>query len=257
MLYLTTISCVSYTLSTLCQAQRLFSTPGSSSSYFFRLGSLVSLFSHGYLLYILIETPGGQNLHSLILLSLIFWLLNITIFLSVHLVKVENLALFAYPLTTLVLIVSLIYPGKDIIQTNAFSGMVSHIFLSLLATSTLCLAFFQAILLSVQNYYLKHRTPSAILKLLPPLQTMESLLFIFLWSGSVLLSLALISGLWFQYNHPALAHTPEILLSVFSWLIIVVLLIGRYKLGWRSQKAVIGTTLGFALIFISYFGTHI
>lgn len=257
MLYLTIISCLSYILSAGCQARRLFHTRHASTSRLFRLSSFVSILCHGYLLYLLIETPNGQNLYSLILLSLIFWLLNITIFLSVHLAKVENLALFAYPLTTLILVLTYLYPGKTVVQTANFEGMISHIFLSLLATSTLCLAFLQSILLSLQNYYLRHRAPAALLKLLPPLQTMEGLLYVFLWLGLSCLSLALISGIWFQANHPELKHTPQIFLSLITWLIICILLIGRYKLGWHLQKSVFGTTIGFVLIFMSYFGTHL
>lgn len=257
MLYLTIISCLSYTFSALCQARRLRDGNKNSSNYLFRVSSLLALIFHGYLLYLLIEMPGGQNLYRLVLLSLIFWLLNISLFFSIHLAKVENLALFSYPLTIFVIILSFINPGKTVIQTSAFSGMACHIFLSLLATSTLCLSFFQAILLNFQHHYLKQRPSFVLLKIFPPLQTMESLLFTFLWAGILLLSLALSSGLWFQYNHPELAHQNEIFLSVLSWIILFILLIGRYKLGWRSRKAIVGTTLGFILIFISYFGTHL
>lgn len=257
MLKLTIVICLAYLVSALAQARWLFFSTQPGKNYLFRTCSFVSILSHGYLLYLLIETPNGQNLYSLVLLSLIFWLLNITIFLSIHLAKVENLALFAYPLTICTLIITCLNPGSDVIQTGRFEGMVSHIFLSLLSASTISLAFLQAILLGMQNNFLKNHKHLILLRLLPPLQTMESLLFTFLWLGLLFLSLALVSGFWFQYNHPELKHNPEIFLSLISWIVIAFLLIGRYRLGWRLQKALIGTTLGFSLIFVSYFSTHL
>lgn len=257
MFYLTTISCLSYFLAWFCQARWLVLPEIRHSSVLFRIASFLSILCHGYLLYRQIETPHGQNLYSLVLLSLVFWLLNITIFLGVQLAKVENLALMAYPLTVTVLILSYLYPGSDIVQTNQFHGMASHVMLSLLATSILCLCFLQAVLLTIQNVSLKKHKSPAYLKLLPPLQTMESLLFIFLWLGIACLTFGLVSGFWFQYHHPELKHQPEIVLSFISWAVIGTLLVGRYRLGWRLQKALIGTGLGFTLIFVSYFSTHL
>tara|TARA_R110002110_G_scaffold400317_2_gene616661 strand:- start:17680 stop:18252 length:573 start_codon:yes stop_codon:yes gene_type:complete len=188
---------------------------------------------------------------------MMFWLLNISILLFSNLSKIENLALFAYPLTIGVLLLSAFYAHHDIVETKDFPGMVSHILISLLATSTLCLACMQSLLFGFQHYKLRNPSQSRLLKLLPPLQTMETLVFRFVWSGVLCLSFALLSGIWFQYRHPELSHQPEIILSFVAWFVLVGLLSGRYVLGWRAQTAVWGTTSGFALIFISYFGTKI
>lgn len=258
MLKLTITSCSAYFFAMLCLLRWLVRPPAKNNkNYLFRLFSLISVSLHGLLLYQLIETPTGQNLHSVVLLSFMFWLLNITILFSVHLAKVENLSLFAYPITMLILIGSYIFHGLDVIPTHQYDGMVSHVILSMFSASTLCLAFLQALLLSIQNTLIKNHKPSKLLENLPPLQTTESLLFTFLCLGMLCLTLALFSGFWMQYQHPELSHQPEILLSLVSWAVIGLLLIGRYRLGWRLQKAVLGTTLGFTLILVSYFSTHL
>lgn len=256
MVFLTFVSCIAYIISLGCQAVQLLKFR-KSLYYAFKLTSSLSILFHGYLLYRLIETPLGQNLDEFILLSMMFWLLNISILLFSNLSKIENLALFAYPLTVVVLLLSAFYAHHDIVETKDYPGMVSHILVSLLATSTLCLACMQSLLFGFQHYKLKHSTQSRLLKLLPPLQTMEALLFRFIWLGLLCLSFALLSGVWFQYQNPEMGHQPEIILSFVAWFIFVGLLLGRYILGWRAQTAVLGTTSGFALIFISYFGSKI
>lgn len=253
MVSLTFVSCISYIISLSCQAVQLLKYR-TGLHYAFKLTSLLSVLGHGYLLYRLIETPGGQNLDGFILLSMMFWLLNISILLFSNLSKIENLALFAYPITIVALALGAVYAHHDIVETKDYPGMVGHILISLFATSTLCLACMQSLLFGLQHYKLKHPTQSRLLKLLPPLQTMESLLFRFVWLGVLCLSLALISGLMFQLQHPELGHQPEIILSFVAWFVLVGLLLGRYMLGWRAQTAVLGTTSGFALIFTSYFG---
>src|SRR3546814_1790607 len=50
------------------------------------------------------------------------------------------------------------------------------------------------------DHQLKHKHPSGLIRNFPPLQTMESLLFGFLWAGWTLLSLSLISGWLFVEN---------------------------------------------------------
>ena len=256
MVLLTLVSCIAYTLAVLCQVTRLYHNQTWLKSAFTWI-SILGVCCHGYLLYRIIETPHGQNLNVLHLLSMMFWLLNISILLLAHLKQIENLALFATPPTLLVLILNIFYTQNDIVQTNAYTGMVSHILISLLATSTLCLACMQSLLVGIQNYRLKHPGESKLLSLLPPLQTMESLLFSFIWLGVIGLSFTLLSGLRFQYLYPELEHQHEIFLSFIAWVLFVGLLIGRYWLGFRVQTTVLGVSVGFTLIFISYFGSSL
>lgn len=239
-----------------CQSIQLFNTKIKwPLPPFFKWISFLGVGFHGFLLYKMIETPKGQNLDALILLSMMFWLLNISLLILSNLKKIENLSLIAYPPTLAVLIMNIFWGQSDIVQTTDYHGMVSHIIISLLATSTLCLAFMQSLLLGIQHYKLRHPRESRLLALLPPLQTMEVLLFAFVWLGVICLSLALVSGIWFQHMHPELGHQPEIILSFVAWALFVGLLVGRYCFGIQAQTALIGVSTGFALIFISYFGS--
>jgi ABC-type uncharacterized transport system permease subunit len=93
------------------------------------------------------------------------------------------------------------------------------------------------------------------MRLLPPLQVMENLLFELLWVGLVLLSIAIATGLFFlddMFEQHVVHHS---VLSMSSWLVFAVLLWGRYTLGWRGTTAVRWTIVGFLILALAYFGS--
>jgi len=50
-----------------------------------------------------------------------------------------------------------------------------------------------------------------------------------------------------------LAH--KTLLSIVAWFVFGSLLWGRFKWGWRGQKALIWTLTGFVVLMLAYFGS--
>ncbi|MBI2287114.1 MAG: cytochrome c biogenesis protein CcsA, partial [Nitrosomonadales bacterium] len=96
-----------------------------------------------------------------------------------------------------------------------------------------------------------------VLQSLPPLLTMETLLFRMIAIGFVLLTLTLASGVVFseeifgkawQFNHKAL-------FGFISWGVFAVLLWGHYFYGWRGRTAVRWTVSGFVFLLLAYLGT--
>ncbi|HLA31971.1 MAG TPA: cytochrome c biogenesis protein CcsA, partial [Pseudomonas sp.] len=108
-----------------------------------------------------------------------------------------------------------------------------------------------------QDHQLKHKHPSGLIKNFPPLQTMESLLFGFLWGGWLLLSLSLLSGALFINDLFAQHLAHKTILSCFAWVVFGVLLWGRHQLGWRGHKAIRWTLAGFCLLMLAYFGSKL
>jgi ABC-type uncharacterized transport system permease subunit len=92
---------------------------------------------------------------------------------------------------------------------------------------------------------------------LPPLQTMESLLFEMIAVGFVLLSLALLSGFSFLEDMFAQRQVHKTVLSIIAWFVFGTLLWGRYRFGWRGQKALIWTLSGFVVLMLAYFGSKV
>lgn len=130
-----------------------------------------------------------------------------------------------------------------------------HILLSLLAYGILTLGAVQAGVLAVQHRRLHDQRPRGISVGLPPLQTMEYLLFRLIATGFFLLSLAILSGFFFVDNLFAQHLAHKTILSIIGWLFFAVLLWGRWRFGWRGRVAVRWTLAGYALLILAYFGS--
>ena len=69
-------------------------------------------------------------------------------------------------------------------------------------------------------------------------QTMERLLFQLIAIGFFLLSLTLLSGIWFIRDWMAQHLAHKTILSITAWIIFGVLLWGRMRYGWRGRTAI-------------------
>ncbi|MGE3320005.1 MAG: inner membrane protein YpjD [Candidatus Berkiella sp.] len=219
------------------------------------LGSFLALSLHGWILYKLIETPQGQNLYWLCMLSFTLWLMNIVTVLTTFSARVENLCVLSFPLSALSLTLMMAFIGSQIIDTKASLGVLLHIFISMFAISLLLMASWQAILMGLQNYLLKAHKPSRMLTILPPLQAMEALLFNIIWSGMIFFSASLLSGFFYQGPLFTSHLLPKIILSLCAWVLLMILLLGRYRFGWRGRTAIRFTLSSTCFALLSYFGT--
>lgn len=147
------------------------------------------------------------------------------------------------------------FAKTEIMAANTTPGMLAHIFISLIAMSFLILASSQALLMGFQNYLLKRRRAALLLHVLPPLQTMESLLFAIILGGTLLFSASMLSGFFFEQEKLSSFLHPKILLAVGAWVLLGFLLFGRKRFGWRGPTAVRWTLSATALALLSYFGT--
>jgi ABC-type uncharacterized transport system permease subunit len=130
-----------------------------------------------------------------------------------------------------------------------------HVISSLLAYSLLSIAALNAMFIAVQHNLLhRHRNP-ALLDLLPPLATLEVLLFQLITGGWLLLTVSLASGLLFVDNLFAQHLVHKTALSLLAWLIFGGLLIGRWRYGWRGMRVVRLCLIGMAMLVLAYFGS--
>lgn len=252
--YLCILTLLTYLSVALAQGLHLLGKL-SCSCWRYRTGTLLAITSHGWILYTLIETPQGQNLAWLVMLSFTLWLMNVFTFIMSLRAPIANLCVLTYPLTALSLGFAIYFGGNEVIDTKAQLGVLAHILISFFAISLLSLASLQALLLGLQNFLLKHHRPSPILRFLPPLQTMEGLLFLIIWSGMLFLSASLASGFFFQTELITSYLLPKSILALCAWFLLTFLLVGRYFFGWRGPTAVRWTLSGTILALLSYFGT--
>ena len=96
------------------------------------------------------------------------------------------------------------------------------------------------------------------LESLPPLLTMEKILFRMIFIGLVFLSLALLTGMFFLNEETGnfLEFKHKIIFAISSWVIFVSLATGRIFFGWRGKTAVKWTLLGYSVLLLAYIGTR-
>ena len=245
-----------YTGTTIYQALRLARRTTPNKNLLRALG-LLALLAHGVSLYLQLITPTGLSLDFFNAASLIAAAVIFLTLLASRQIPVENLLLLLFPLGALTTLIAQFAPSGTVQTINEHSGILAHILLSILAYGMLTIAMFQSLLLLLQDHQLKNKHPSGLIKNFPPLQTMESLLFGFLWAGWGLLSLSLLSGWLFVEDLLAQHLAHKTILAVFAWFVFAVLLWGRQQLGWRGHKAIRWTLAGFCLLMLAYFGSKL
>ncbi len=168
---------------------------------------------------------------------------------------VVTLGIAIFPIAASMLALELNSPENT--QTLSYYNwqMSAHILASIIAFSLLNIAALQAILLAFQNQQLKSHPPKKFIQSLPPLQTMESLLFQMLTIGIFFLTISLGTGFLFIEDLFAQHLVHKTILSLLAWIIFTGLLLGRKVYGWRGITAINWTLVGFILLLLAYFGS--
>jgi ABC-type uncharacterized transport system permease subunit len=219
--------------------------------------SLAGLLTHSALLSGQLFTETGLNLAISNVGSLISWVGILTLILVSLAKPFENLGIVMLPLAMLTITSAWLFPGTIVSGRPVTSSQTIHIVVSLLAYSFLFLAALQSLLLLVQERQLRQHQPGGFIRALPAMETMEDLMFLMIGSGFSLLTLTLISGVFFSealFGKP-LQFTHHTILSIAAWFVFGVLLLGHWKLGWRGRTAIRWTLVGFVLLILAYFGS--
>lgn len=217
----------------------------------------LAIAAHGVSVAASIVTDHGIDFSIYRALSLTFWIVCLLGSLANLRRPLDNALALLFPLAAAAVVISLTLYGSATHQLEYSGGVLSHIVLSILAYSALTLAALQALVLALQERELKQRHLRGFLNGLPPLQTMETMLFELIWVGEVLLSLAIVSGLIYIDNVWAQHLVHKTVISIIAWLIFAGLLWGHHQLGWRGHTAVRWTLVGFSALVLAYFGTKI
>ncbi|MDQ8037995.1 MAG: cytochrome c biogenesis protein CcsA [Pedobacter sp.] len=244
-----------YLIASLILGRQLARREAPNTRLILALG-LVALPLHLVSVHAAIYQPEGLNLGLFHVISLVGWLIaTLAIGMSLY-QPVVTLTLGAFPLAALGILLSLFGNAPYEPLSDLSHGAESHILLSILAYSVLTIAAAQAILLAIQDRHLRQHK-RGILNTLPPLVTMERLLFDLIAVGVALLTLAILTGFLTLQNFFAqhLAHKTAFTLT--SWIVFAVLLAGRHWMGWRGATAIRFTLWGFALLLLGFYGSKI
>lgn len=219
-------------------------------------GGFLAAILHAVILFADTLTVAGINPSIFNSFSIVSWLAVVFYLIAESRKPVETLGIFIFPVTSVAIFLQLFWPQTMRLSELSFE-LKLHILLSLLAYGLLAVAAAQSVLLAVQTHFLKNKQPGGFIRSLPPLQSMESLLFQLISSGFIFLTLALLSGFIFLDDIFAQHLVHKTVLSIIAWLIFAILLWGRWHYGWRGKKAVHFTLSGFIFLMLAYFGSKV
>ena len=167
--------------------------------------------------------------------------------------KMASAGVVIFPLASLAVLVYELAGHPRATQISDWKLQL-HAWIALLAYAALAFGALFAVMLWLQERALRQRRWPHILRSLPPLVTLETMLFRTLIVGFGLLTLTLLSGILFVNDlfEQHLAH--KTILSIISWILFAGLLFGRYRYGWRGSRAVRWTLIAFATLALSFFG---
>jgi ABC-type uncharacterized transport system permease subunit len=218
----------------------------------------VALVLHGMLVYSGVLSDEGLNLGVSNSISLIIWL-TVAIYWLASL-AVPGLAsiqgLWA-PVALVAVVLQAIVPSHYLVRHGGDPLFTLHFAIAMLAYSLFIVATMHAVVMLAEQKWLHRGILPPFLRSLPPLLEMEALLFRILFAAFVLLTLTVVSGLFFseQVFGKPLQATHKTVFGIISWLIFGSLLWGRYFRGWRGKRAVYLTLWGFAALLLAYLGS--
>lgn len=186
---------------------------------------------------------------------LIGWLMVALLLITALHRPVENLGIVIFPLVGFVTLLNAWFAPSATQAKPLPAELAIHVISSIMAYSVLAIAAIQALVLAFQEYRLHHRHPGGLVRFLPPLQTMEHMLFQMVGLGFALLTLALGTGFAFLEDMFAQHLVHKTVLSLVAWLLFGTLLFGRWRFGWRGQTAIRWALGAFLVLMLGFFGS--
>lgn len=223
-----------------------------------RMALALALVLHGSTLQHSIFAGDTMRFGFAIALSVMFWLALLLYWIESFYARMEGLQILGLPLAAAASLLPALIPEQHVLVNAHSPAFRFHFLTSMLAYSLFTLAALHALLMTVVERNLHQGRLSPLLAGLPPLLTMEALLFRLIHVAFILLTLALASGVLFSEAlfGKAMALNHKTIFAIISWLIFAALLVGRHLRGWRGRLALRWTLAGFAALLLTYVGTR-
>jgi ABC-type uncharacterized transport system permease subunit len=200
--------------------------------------------------------------------------LSVTLWLGVVIYWVESLFLrldgfepLILPLAAVAAPLPLVFRGLASPALAASVEFKVHMLLAMCAYSLFTIAILHAMLMTLVERRL-HRPDepgrergellAGTLARLPPLLTLERLLFRLIAAAFAFLTLTLATGIVFSETlfGRALPFNHKTLFALLSWATFAALLVGRHRYGWRGRTALHWTMTGFVMLLLAYVGSR-
>lgn len=219
---------------------------------------LLVLFVHGATLRQAIFGGDSLRFGFAIALSVMVWLALAIFWIENIFTRIDSLKLIGLPVAVICAPLPALFPDHHVLLNTGSAYFRIHLLVSMLAYSLFMLSALHALLMAATEHRLHSGRISPLLAGLPPLLSMETLLFRLIHIAFVLLTISVVSGIGFSevLFGRALRFDHKTIFVILSWLIFAALLLGRHLRGWRGRIAVNWTIAGFAALLLAYVGTQ-
>lgn len=225
-----------------------------------RVWLLIALLVHGWTLAggIFGGEPVQMRFGFSLALSTIMWLAIGLYWIESHYARMEGLLIFGLPTAALCVLLPLVWPSQHLLLHADSAIFRGHFLVAMLAYSLFALAALHAILMAIAEKQLHRGRLTPFFASLPPLLTMEALLFRIIHLAFGLLTLTLLTGFLFAETMfgRAWRFDHKTVFALISWLIFAFLVAGRHWRGWRGRTALRFTLAGFLLLMLAYVGSR-
>ena len=224
-----------------------------------RAAILVPLALHGWLLYDGIFAAAELRFGFAQALSVMTFLAVALYWIESLFDRLDGMEPLVLPLAAIAVPLPAVFPGLASSGAHAQAGAFKlHLALAMIAYSLFVIALLHATLMAVAERQLHRKSGLAFGGHLPPLLTLERLLFRMIGAAFVFLTLTLASGIVFSEAlfGRALRADHKTVFAILSWLTFGGLLAGRLRYGWRGRTALRWTLGGFVLLVLAYVGSR-
>jgi ABC-type uncharacterized transport system permease subunit len=227
-----------------------------------RTAVLAPLALHTWLLYEVLFVAEPLRFGFGIALSAMLWLTVLIYWVESLFLRLEGMQAPVLALAAVAAPLPALFPGLVAPPGTQSIEFRLHAALAMLAYSLFTMAALHALLMTVLERRLhRHAGGGSLagpLAALPPLLSMEILLFRLIAVGFVLLTLTLATGIAYSETlfGQAMKFNHKTVFAVVSWLIFAALLVGRYFYGWRGRIALRWTLAGFIALLLAYVGSR-
>lgn len=226
-----------------------------------RPGVMISLIAgalgglaHAGLLFLPALLGAAQGTHFFRSLSLVAWAMALVLTLGVAGSRARVLLVAIWPVALLAALLGALAP--DTRASEALGWQIRlHVIVALSAYALLGIAALHAIVVAWQEHSLRRKRFGGLMRALPPLSAMESLLFQYIVAGFALLTLTVLSGALFIEDWMAQHLVHKTVLTLLAWGVFGTLVFGHWRYGWRGRIAVRWTLSGMAALLLAFFGS--
>lgn len=223
-----------------------------------RSAILVPLALHAWLIYERIFMQSELRFGFGQALSVMLWLAVLIYWIENWSVRLDSMLTTILASAAVCVMLPALFPGFSGRSHSDAAGFRIHLMLAMAAYSLFTLAALQALFMAVVEKRLHAGARAGPLAAMPPLLTLERVLFRFIGVGFVLLTATLITGFVFaeQVFGRAFRFDHKTIFAIASWLIFAALLFGRWRFGWRGRIAIRWILAGFGVLLLAYVGTQ-